>query len=87
MWEKNIKKFSIIMTFSTKYGLPSNVFSVKCVMSNQKPHSVNETTHTAKSKKTTLGFDEEGVCDACKYAEEKDNKINWEERKTTFNNA
>ena len=49
-------------------------------MSNQKPHSVNETTHTANSKKTTLGFDDKGICDACKYAEAKDKKIDWEER-------
>ena len=45
------------MTLSAKYGLPQNVFFCKkCVMSNQKPHSVNETTHTPNSKKTTLGF-------------------------------
>ena len=50
-------------------------------MSNQKPHSVNETTHTSNSKKTTLGFDEDGICDACKYSEAKDNKINWSEKK------
>ena len=39
------------MTLSTKYGLLYNVFFCKkCVMSNQKPHSVNETTHTSKKK-------------------------------------
>ena len=43
------------MTMTTKYGLPSKVFFCKkCLMSNQKPHSVNETTHTSSSKKTTL---------------------------------
>lgn len=69
------------MTLTTKYGLPSKVFFCKkCLMSNQKPHSVNETTHTSSSKKTTLGFDDDGVCDACRYAEAKEKKINWDKR-------
>ena len=53
------------MTLSSKYGLPSEVFFCKkCLMSNQKAHSVNETTHTPNSKKTGLGFDDEGICEA-----------------------
>ena len=37
------------------YGLPSTVkFCRRCLMSNQKPHSVNETTHQKDSKKDTM---------------------------------
>ena len=59
------------------YGLPNEVkFCKKCVMSNQRPASAIEFKHTIDSKKTTMNFDEDGVCDACKTAEIKDN-INW----------
>ena len=59
------------------YGLPQEVkFCTKCVMSNQRPASTVEFKHTANSKKTTMQFDENGVCDACRTAEIKDN-INW----------
>ena len=59
------------------YGLPSEVkFCTKCVMSNQRPASAVEFKHTIDSKKTTMQFDENGVCDACRTAEIKDN-INW----------
>lgn len=59
------------------YGLPNEVkFCTKCVMSNQRPTSAIEFKHTKESKKTTMNFDEEGVCDACKTAEIKD-KIDW----------
>ncbi|MGE4398766.1 MAG: N-acetyl sugar amidotransferase [Campylobacterales bacterium] len=63
------------------YGLPSEVkFCKKCVMSNQRPGSVVEFKNTANGKKPTIFFDEDGVCSACKYAEIKRNKMNWEER-------
>jgi len=59
------------------YGLPQEVkFCTKCVMSNQRPASTIEFKHTANSKKTTMQFDENGVCDACRTAEIKEN-INW----------
>lgn len=59
------------------YGLPEEVkFCSKCVMSNQRPTSAIEFKHTKDSKKTTMNFDEEGVCDACRMAEIKDN-IDW----------
>ena len=61
----------------TYYGLPSEVkFCTKCVMSNQRPTSSIEFKHTIDSKKNTMNFDENGVCDACKAAEQKEN-INW----------
>ncbi|MBS0357888.1 MAG: N-acetyl sugar amidotransferase [Proteobacteria bacterium] len=40
-------------------------FCTKCVVSNQRPR---------------MTFNEEGVCSACQYAEEKKYLINWEER-------
>lgn len=59
------------------YGLPEEVvFCSKCVMSNQRPTSAVEFKHTKDSKKTTMNFDDEGVCDACRTAEIKDN-IDW----------
>lgn len=62
------------------YGLPSNLkFCKKCVMSNQRPASAIEFKHTKDSKKTTLNFDSEEVCDACRNAEVKD-RINWYKR-------
>jgi len=64
----------------TKYGLPEEVkFCTKCVMSNQRPASAVEFKHTKDSKKITMNFDSEGVCDACRHAEQKD-LIDWEER-------
>lgn len=66
--------------YQVKYGLPENViFCKKCVMSNQRPASAIEFKHTIQSKKTTLHIDEQGVCDACRVAEQKE-KINWKVR-------
>jgi N-acetyl sugar amidotransferase len=64
----------------TLYGLPSEVkYCKKCVMSNQRPVSAVEFKHSIDSIKTTMNFDSEGVCDACRMAEIKEN-INWEDR-------
>jgi N-acetyl sugar amidotransferase len=63
--------------FEAFYGLPQDVlFCKKCVMSNQRPTSSIEFKHTKDSKKATMNFDKDGVCDACRVAEEKE-KINW----------
>tara|TARA_Y100001970_G_scaffold294127_1_gene447192 strand:- start:35650 stop:36891 length:1242 start_codon:yes stop_codon:yes gene_type:complete len=64
-----------------KYGLPNNVqFCTRCVISNQRPSSTAEFQHRADSKKNTINFDEQGVCDACRYAEIKDRGVDWGER-------
>ena len=64
----------------TLFGLPAEVkFCKKCVISNQRPNSAIEYQHTKNSKKATINFDEEGICDACRVAEDK-KKINWKER-------
>lgn len=63
-----------------KYGLPQKViFCKKCVMSNQRPISAIEFKHHINSKKATLNINENGFCDACKFAEEKQ-KIDWKRR-------
>uniref|UniRef100_UPI00404712C0 N-acetyl sugar amidotransferase n=1 Tax=Algoriphagus sp. TaxID=1872435 RepID=UPI00404712C0 len=62
------------------YGLPQDVtFCKKCVMSNQRPASAIEFKHTKDSKKTTLNIHDDGICDACKQAEIKNN-IDWVKR-------
>lgn len=63
------------------YGLPRHVaFCARCVISNQRPNSAVEFTHTQQSKKKTIHFDEDGVCDACRLAEQKKRTIDWEDR-------
>ena len=48
-------------------SLPEKVkFCKRCVMSNQRPR---------------IEFDDEGICQPCRYYETRDIKINWEERK------
>ena len=62
------------------YGLPKKVqFCKKCVISNQRPNSCEEYKNGKKSTKETIHFDDAGVCDACRMAEQKQ-KIDWEER-------
>lgn len=64
----------------TKYGLPEDViFCKRCVMSNQRPASAVEFKHTKESKKVTLNIDKEGVCDACRAAEHKE-QLDWKQR-------
>ena len=66
---------------SAKYGLPGDVaYCKKCVISNQRPNSAVEYKHTKDSKKVTIHFDEEGICDACRFAERKHHGIDWVER-------
>jgi len=48
-------------------------------MSNQRPSSVPEFKNVIGAKKPTLVIGEDGVCDACKSAEQK-KKIDWNKR-------
>jgi len=48
-------------------------------MSNQRPASSIEFKHTSDMKHRTMHFDEEGICDACRFAEHKE-KIDWKKR-------
>jgi N-acetyl sugar amidotransferase len=64
-----------------KYGLPREVkFCTRCVISNQRPNSAVEYEHTKASRKSTIAFSDDGVCDACRLAEQKHTTIDWAAR-------
>ena len=68
------------------YGLPSKVnFCKKCVISNQRPSSAVEFKNDKDEKKKVINFNEEGVCSACVYYEDK-KKIDWEKRDKKLRN-
>lgn len=77
----NIKQFKAdAEPYNIRYGLPGEItFCNSCVISNQRPNSAVEYKHTKDSKKKTIHFDEQGVCDACRVTEQKQ-KIDWMER-------
>ncbi|MBU4354968.1 MAG: N-acetyl sugar amidotransferase, partial [Proteobacteria bacterium] len=62
------------------YNLPPEVYFCRsCVMSNQRPSSYPEFKHRKDRKTPTLHIDEKGVCDACRFAEKKE-QIDWQAR-------
>jgi len=62
------------------YGLPKDVkYCQRCVMSNQRPSSYPKFKHTKNRQTPTLNIGDEGICDACRYAEVKEG-IDWETR-------
>jgi N-acetyl sugar amidotransferase len=66
---------------TSRYGLPEKVtYCKRCVMSNQRPASIPEFKHTPdRAGAQYLHIDEEGICDACRHAEEKE-RIDWNAR-------
>jgi N-acetyl sugar amidotransferase len=65
------------------YGLPRHPkFCDRCVISNQRPNSTVEFQHSVESEKTTISLDENNVCDACRLAENKDQRIDWVDRES-----
>jgi len=65
-----------------RYGLPAETqFCRECVMSNQYPNSTVEFRHKKESKKSTIPFGDDGICDPCKFVKIKNTSINWEERR------
>jgi N-acetyl sugar amidotransferase len=73
------------MSDTAYFGLPSKVLFCKhCVISNQRPSSTVEFKHTKDDKKNTIGFDDDGVCDACLYQEIKAGQIDWERRENAL---
>jgi N-acetyl sugar amidotransferase len=75
LFEKSKKNLDVL------YGLPSEVkYCKKCVISNQRPNSSVEYNHTKISSKSTIHFDRDGICDACKFSELKKNTIDWDAR-------
>ena len=66
---------------STMYGLPEVVrFCKLCVISNQRPSSAIEFTHKLSDNKKTISFDEDGICDACRFNIQKHTVIDWDQR-------
>ena len=64
------------------FSSPKKVLFCKtCVLSNQKPVTIPEFTHT-KERKGALytRINSDGICDACKYHKLKYKTINWKER-------
>ena len=69
------------------YGLPEKVeHCKKCLMTNQKPFSVNEMVHGIEIKKEGLEIQSDGICTACHYADKKDEGIDWEAREILLKN-
>lgn len=63
------------------YGLPEVVrFCKLCVISNQRPSSAVEFTHKLSDNKKTISFDEDGICDACRFNIQKHTVIDWDQR-------
>jgi N-acetyl sugar amidotransferase len=63
------------------YGLPKIVrFCKLCVISNQRPSSAVEFTHKLSDNKKTISFDEDGICDACRFNIQKHTVIDWDQR-------
>jgi N-acetyl sugar amidotransferase len=63
------------------YGLPEVVrFCNLCVISNQRPSSAVEFTHKLSDNKKTISFDEDGICDACRFNIQKHTVIDWYQR-------
>ena len=68
-------------TLEAFFGLPSQVrFCRSCVISNQRPSSTVEFNHQKEEKKKTIGFADDGICDACHYHQEKVQRIDWKNR-------
>lgn len=64
-----------------KYGLPPKVeFCRRCVISNQRPNSAIEYENKPGDLKKTIQFSSDGICDACKFTEIKQNRIDWKDR-------
>ena len=61
-------------------NLPQQVtYCKRCVISNQRPCSSVEFKHKSDIKHRTMNIAEDGICDACKHAEQKE-KIDWKTR-------
>ena len=83
--EKDGKRYVVDATdgpLEIKYGLPAEVkYCKRCVISNQRPSSAVEFKHTKESKKSTIRFDGDDICDACRFAERKNQDVDWEARR------
>ena len=65
----------------SKFGLPSVVEHCShCLMTNQKPFSINETTNSKGSKKLGMPINKDFICAACEYSFRKKEIIDWDDR-------
>lgn len=65
----------------TYFGLPEKVeFCARCVISNQRPSSTVEFKSSPQETKQTIEIDDQGVCSACRFQDEKSEGIDWEQR-------
>ncbi|MBI4369355.1 MAG: N-acetyl sugar amidotransferase [Elusimicrobia bacterium] len=70
-----------IEKLESKFGAPKRViFCQNCVLSNQRPTSTIEFFNTKDRRIKTVNIDESGICDACKYTQQKHEEIDWKER-------
>lgn len=64
-----------------KFGLPEKVvYCRRCVISNQRPSSTNELKYSKTTKKEGTFINEDGICDACRYAVMKNTHFDWKAR-------
>ena len=69
----------------TYFGLPEKViFCKECVISNQRPSSAIEFKHKKNETKSTIDFNDDGICDACLYQKIKAKEIDWIEREKSL---
>jgi N-acetyl sugar amidotransferase len=69
------------------FGLPEQVvFCKRCVISNQRPNSTVEFKNVKDEEKATINFDEDEICDACRYQDSKASNIDWEKREDALKN-
>ncbi len=67
------------------FGLPAEVkFCRSCVISNQRPSSTVEYKKARDAKQETIGFGDEGICDACRYHQVKAQEIDWQAREKSL---
>ena len=77
--QKGLRQMQVNLT----QGLPMKVeFCKRCVISNQRPSSTVEFRNSVSMRKETIGFDEEGICAACRFAERKNHGIDWAARES-----
>ena len=69
------------------FGLPEQVvFCKRCVISNQRPNSTVEFKNVKDEEKSTINFDEDEICDACRYQDSKASNIDWKKREDALKN-
>ena len=67
------------------FGLPEKVlFCKECVISNQRPSSAIEFKHKENEIKSTINFNEDGICEACRYQKIKAKEIDWMKREQSL---